>query len=240
MRRSSRRWAHCALAASIVTLASTGVAGQEPGAPDRSPKDKEGRPAERASGVIIKVEPIARGSSSASSAEKGNPARREETQAFRLTINTAAVWSDWARDQVVNGTAETTKKAARRGADSVATRGEPVSKDTVVMIHLNPSSKVETRFRTLADETSKGSKTPEEARRQDAVEAHGADAGTKSKSSDSKTQVAKPVRFRASDLRPGLYVEVDFRHIQAGNVASTVAVIRPVGAAATSPGGGTK
>jgi len=228
MRQSSRGWMLCALAAPFVLLAAVPVSGQSRDSGANAPRDKADKSAERVSGVIIKAEPIARGSTSASSAEKANPAGRTERQAIRLTINTAAVWRDWARDQATANAAESPKKAAARGADSVATRGEPVSKDTVVVVHLNPDSKVETRFRTLQDETGKGAKSPEAARRQDAAEAHGEAAGSSAGSSTSKNQAAKPVRFQASDLRPGLFVEVDFRAIKAGNLASTVAVIRPI------------
>ena len=66
---------------------------------------------------------------------------------------------------------------------------------------------VETRFRPLDDETSKGTKQPE---------------GAKSSGS-----AAKPVQFKLDDLKSGLFVEVDYKHVTAQNAASTVTVIRP-------------
>ncbi len=227
MRRSSRLWTACALSTSLMVLASGAVPAAQQESPAKTRKAKAERPAERASGVIIKVEPIDVASSSRSSTEKGKAGRRESTHSLRLTINTAALWSDWARDQATENGGATPKKAAERGANSVATRGEPVSKDTVTMIHLDPRSKVETRFRSPEDETSKGEKTPAEARREDSADTAKDSAATTSSSSKSSPG-AKPIQFKASDLRPGLFVEVDFRHMKSGNLATTVAVIRPV------------
>ena len=42
-------------------------------------------------------------------------------------------------------------------------------------------------------------------------------------------RTSKVTRFQADDLKPGLFVEVDFRHEDGRNLASTVTVIRPVG-----------
>ena len=145
---------------------------------------------ERASGVILKVE------------------KNEKDRTLRLTINTAAVWRDWARDQTTQGNSESAKKEAEAGANSVATKGEPSDKNNLVLVDLTTDSTVETRFRTLDDESSKGSKDP----------------GTAGK----KHESAKPTRFQASDLKPGLFVEADFRRDAGRNRTSTLAVIRPV------------
>ena len=39
---------------------------------------------------------------------------------------------------------------------------------------------------------------------------------------------AKPTHFAANDLKPGLFVEVDFRHVTAQNPVSSLTVIRPI------------
>ncbi len=166
--------------------------------PGSSSPSKASSPKERASGVILKVEAV-----------KGGDAGKET---HRLTINTDAVWRDWARDQSQVKDPGSPKKDATKGQNSVATAGEPADANSVVVVDIRPDTRVETRFRAPDDETGKGSTTPETA-------------GTDKKG-------AKPdnvVRFRADDLKPGLFVEVDYRHVSAGNPASSVAVIRPIG-----------
>ena len=183
-------------------------------------KTKKTDAQERVSGVIVKVERVRPGASSGASTE--NPDRLQGHRTFRLTINTAAVWSDWVRDQTTQSASESPKKAAAEGANSIATKGEPRDQDTLVVVDLTSETKVETRFRAPDDETSKGSKTPEAAR---------GDSGRTSRSDS-----AKPTSFAAADLRPGLFVEVDFRHMTGQNRASTVTVIRPVRDTGTTRG----
>ena len=60
---------------------------------------KSAGPAERVSGVILKIEPIKKGADSGSTISKEAREGRARPVTPRLTINTAAVWSDWARDQ---------------------------------------------------------------------------------------------------------------------------------------------
>jgi len=186
MSRPALRWAVCGLAAALVALTSAPSRGQEKKDPPKVTHQKAKPSAERASGVIIKAEPVA------ASRAKGNGAG-----AVRLTINTSAVWRDWARDQATPNANQSPRKAAERGANSVATKGEPETKDDLVVIQVVPESRVETRFRTLLDETSKGAPTPDQAR---------ADAGQKDPAGGAKTRVAKPVRFTAADLKPGLFI----------------------------------
>jgi hypothetical protein len=107
-------------------------------------------------------------------------------------------------------------KDAARGNNSVATKGEPADRNNMVVVDVGPGTRVETRFRAPDDESSKGAKTPESAR-------SGAPKDETSRAS------AKPVQFRLEDLKPGLFVEVDFRHLSGQNPATTVTVIRPIG-----------
>ena len=176
MGRSSHAWKVCALATLLVASVNHGSAWAQArkGEPVTKPKLAIER-AERASGVIVKVEPIAKVDTDQA---KHKDSKGDKARLVRLTINTNAIWSDWARDQVTANANQTPKKAAEKGAKSVATEGQPESKNSLVVIALTPASKVETRFRTLTDETTKGAKTPRGARSDHEV-------GSKSKDSSS-------------------------------------------------------
>jgi hypothetical protein len=214
MSRSSHPWKVCAVASAlVVSIHAPGLAQEPKEAPAAKSKLAVVR-AERASGVIVKVEPIAKVDSGRSKHDDSKETDADKAHRVRLTINTDAVWRDWARDQVSANATQTPKKAAEKGAKSVATKGEPQTANSLVVIALTPASKVETRFRTLTDETTKGAKTASAAR---------SDEPGRSKSRDSKSP-----HFAAADLRPGLFVEVDFRRHDGADQASTVTVIRPV------------
>ncbi len=168
----------------------------------RRAKDKE-----RTSGVIIKVEKFQKGADKGSPVSKTTSEHPERRPILRLTINTDAVWRDWARDQAQTKDTGSAKKDAEKGKNSVATRGEPVESNSLAVVDLIDDTKIDTRFRAPDDETSKGSKQPEGV-----------------KSSDS----AKPVDFKVSDLSTGLFVEIDYKHLTAQNLADRVTVIRPI------------
>ncbi len=160
---------------------------------------------DRASGVILKVETL-KSDATSSKKSKASPATH------RLTINTDAVWRDWARDQSQVKDTNSPRKDAAKGRDSVATTGEPVDPNSTVVVDIDPETRIETRFRSPEDETSTGAKKPE-------------NAGTGDKASKSE----KTVRFRADDLKAGLFIETDYRHQAAGNSATILSVIRPIG-----------
>jgi len=185
---------------------------------------------QRASGVIVKAEALP---------EKAK-ARRDDAQppkgqaaTHRLTINTAAVWRDWVRDQVGLDANASPSEIAKRGANSVATKGEPQSAGTVVVVDVGPNTKIETLFRESTDETSKGAKTPAEARAASEDPAADKAKGEPSTRRQKQAEGARVTRFQADDLQPGLFVEVDFLRQDARDVASTLAVIRPVGGSDT-------
>ena len=190
--RITRGTAATALAAAAC-LAISSLSPAQQTKPQQDTSTKESKSRERASGVIIK-------------AEKGATAK-----SHRLTINMNAVWRDWSRDQVQAQDKGPASKDAAKGKDSIATRGEPADANSVVVVEILADTRVETRFRSTDDETSKGSKTAPTT------------AGKE------KSPTAKPVQFRAEDLKPGLFVEVDFRTAVGQNQASTITVIRPVG-----------
>jgi hypothetical protein len=243
MRRTLPRWTCSGLAASL--LVAAGVLAQDSdsrkkdeSSPDRQSPRQVARDAERASGVIVKAEAIRKGAASRlddTSAEKARGA------SHRLTINTAAVWRDWARDQVGLSPDAPPREQARRGNNSVATKGEPQSADTLLVVDVGPNTKIETRFRASTDETSKGARTPAAAARE-AVEDPAAEKekakgkeGRDSSRRDGEGRRGRITRIHADDLQPGLFVEVDFELKDARNLASSLAVIRPVGGPDDAP-----
>ncbi len=219
-----------AVAIAVAAIASAPTPAQERGRSKGSDEPKRAGAAERAAGVIVKVEPVARGESSGKAADTEAKRGRGRNASRRLTINTAAVWRDWVRDQATDNPSGSTKKAAEKGANSVATKGEPQTPDTVVTVDIGPDTTIETRYRASTDETSKGARTPAEARddARDPAE-KGRAKGRSRDAGKSRSDSGKAQRLSADDLKPGLFVEVDFRHATAQNVASSVAVIRPVG-----------
>jgi len=225
----SNVWAVAGVAAALLAgLSHPGIAQERKRLRDRN-NPKASSTAERASGVIVKVEPITKGATPGSTIEREAKKGREHHRSVRLTINTAAVWRDWVRDQDAFDTSKSPKREAVEGANSIATKGEPRDQDTLVVVDLGPESKVETRFRKPDDETTKGSKTPEAARESDSDPASdSAKKGPASRRREARREAAKATRFHAADLKPGLFVEVDFRHVTAQNLASNVTVIRPV------------
>ena len=178
----------CLAITSVVTL----IRGDEPKVKPASKDDQ------RVSGVIVKAEKVA------------NPGSGTTGGKVVLTINMAAVWSDWVRDQVNENPRQSPKKDARDGAESVATKGEPRDRNTLVKVEVASDSRIETRFRRPDDETGKAS-----------------NAAGKADADDSR-QSAKPPQFHLNDLKTGLFVETDYRRKDDRNVASRVAVIRPI------------
>ena len=213
------------VAASGLGLAQVGKGKAKSDAP------KGSATAERASGVIIKAEPVTKGATPGSTITDEAKKGRQVPRTVRLTINTAVVWRDWARDQATEDVTKSARKDAEQGANSIATKGQPVSPDTTVLVDVGPETRIETRFRSSTDETSKGAATPDGARE----EADPKSGAAESRSRAGKSSSAEPgPRFGVGDLKPGLFVEVEFRHVTAQNPASVVTVIRPIGGPDTS------
>jgi len=216
--------------ATLVAASGLGLA-QEGKGKAKSSSPKSSATAERASGVIIKAEPVTKGATPGSTITDEAKKGRQVASTVRLTINTAAVWRDWARDQATEDVTKSAKTDAEEGANSIATKGQPVSADTTVLVDVGPDTRVETRYRSPDDETSKGATTPEAAREED----DSTSAPAKSKSGAGKAKsTEKGPSFGVGDLKPGLFVEVDYRHVAAQNPASVVTVIRPLGGPHTS------
>ena len=173
------------------------------------------------SGVIVKAEPLTRAGAPTSDPEKA-------TRHVRLTINTAAVWRDWVRDQA-SLEPKSPRAAAVQGEKSIATTGEPRSADTTVVVEVAPGTLIETRYRSSTDEVSEGARTPEGAAK---AEASTDPADTTKPRVDHSA--AKPSRFTADDLKPGPWIEVHYKDAKTREKATLVRVMRPIGGPQTS------
>jgi len=213
MSRSARQWwSLCmltALAACPNEAAQADDAKPDDSAARSADKQKQGR----VSGVIVKVERLSKDGTPEPANDSGTSRKRSKHEQLRLTINTAAVWRDWARDQATESPTQSARKDAAQGANSVGAKGEPEAPQTLVTVEVSARAHIETRFRALDDESSKGKKRP------DAVSG---------RRSSSRRRSAKPTRFERGDLKPGLWVEADFSTKTEHRDASTLTVIRPL------------
>lgn len=171
------------------------------------------------SGVIVKAEPLARSGEATSDPEKA-------TRQVRLTINTAAVWRDWVRDQATLDP-KSPRAAAVAGEKSIATTGQPRSADTTVVVVVAPDTRIETRYRSSTDEVSEGARTPEGAAKAQASTDPADTTSTARGRVDHSA--AKANRFTADDLKPGLWIEVHYKDAKTREKATLVRVMRPVG-----------
>ncbi len=192
-------------------------------------------PAQEAAGVITKVEPVTRIKPDKEDTPEAAKNGKELPRTVRLTINTAAVWRDWVRDQTLSpdkAKEQTPEQAAKAGENSIATKGEPQAKESLVVVDLGPDTRVETRFRVADDAVSPGESTPEAAVKA-ADEPTVPKASPKGKRKSAKAKKAdRATPFKQDDLKPGLFVEVVYKHLDAQNSdrASSVRVVRPVDA----------
>jgi hypothetical protein len=147
-------------------------------------------------------------------------------RSIRVTINTAAVWRDWVRDQA-SEEPKSKSKAAADGEKSVASNGEPLSPDNLVVLEVPHDVKVETRYRSSTDEVSEGAKTPEKAAAAEAA----TDPADTSKPDTARKSGAKTPHFKVVDLKPGLFIEVTSHRVKGMEKVSLVRVMRPVGGA---------
>ncbi|HEV3167074.1 MAG TPA: hypothetical protein VGZ22_23900 [Isosphaeraceae bacterium] len=217
MRQSFCRWAVYGLA-----LAAWTWAGSSAPAQDSKPRQERPKPAskpqakdQKVSGVIVKAEDL----------EKDSKNDRATARGKRLTINTAVVWSDWVRDQATATASASPREAARKGANSVATRGEPKSEDMLVVVEVTVEPKIETRFRSATEEVTEGATTPAGAAQKDPTD------GSRPEKSTTKREAARPVQYDLSTLKPGLFVDIEYRRDHDRNQATKVFVLRPVGGA---------
>jgi hypothetical protein len=175
---------------------------------------------EKTSGVIVKVEPP------------------EQDRFCRLTINTDVSWRDFVRDQstgeakaALTGTA----KAAANGRDSVATEGHPRAKQLLVNVTVDARTEITLRYRSSTNAIGEGAPTPEAVAQ--AAERDTERPAAKPLGNAARRQALKPRSLEPSELKPGLWVEVDYRHSAADkhDRAQRIRVMRPVGGPDTSP-----
>jgi hypothetical protein len=209
-------------------------------ADDKQARTQEGKDSERGrvSGVIVKIEPVA----------KGETKGRDAHGAWKLTINPDVVWRDFVRDQAIEpekAAAERTEKAAASGNKAVATKGQPRDDQTFAVVVLDGRTEITTRYRTSTDAVSDGSPTPEGAARVENAsdKASTARAETRREKSESRREVMKARKLEPKELKPGLWVEVRFQHregrrepsAEGQDRARRIMVMRPVGGPDTPP-----
>lgn len=166
---------------------------------------------QKAEGVVTRVEPI-------------KPNAGNDKHQMRLTIKTSALWSDYVRDTSQVSPKAPTSKVAEQGNQGIAAKGQPSTAETKLVVDLVPETRLETRFRAASDETNAGSKTPAEAK------AKTNDPQSKHRSKESPHSSDRPGKLSAGDLKPGLFVEVEYRHDDKTNQnpAAQVIVLRPI------------
>jgi hypothetical protein len=191
-------------------------------------RSERGR-AEKTSGVITKLK----------GAQSGDSGARES---WKLSINTDVVWTDFVRDQATDPAkaARTgTDKAAAKGRESVATKGHPQGGQMVVTVNLDEQTEITMRYRSATDSISEGSATPEGAGKvETAIDNASGRKSAGAADSDrrgSKRQTLKARKLDPKELKPGLWVEVEYRQVGKQNQARRVTVMRPVGGSDTSP-----
>jgi len=195
---------------------------------DRKDEGKKARDvnkkAQRAEGVILKVEPARRGGDANA---KGEGKRGRQGQGVRLTINTAVVWRDWVRDQADLKT----RPNAEKGANSVATKGQPAGPNDLVTVVVGPRAHLATRLRSATDETDKGAKSLAGAERKEERSDPEQKPDAKGRDGDHAPQL------KQSDLKPGLFVVVEYRRGPANiNRAEDLTILKPVGGPETPVG----
>jgi len=168
---------------------------------------------QRVTGVIVRAEPIS-GDPKSSSNTKNAATESRRPAAQLLTIQTTIDWNEWARDQVGAKGKATPREEAEKGANSVATKGQPRSKNTDVVVDIGPNTTLASRSRTdLGDVPGESAST----------------STSTSTRANPRYKDSESTQFRVEDLKPGLFVEINFARKDGRNVASTMTVIHPVG-----------
>jgi hypothetical protein len=185
---------------------------------------------QRVEGVIVRVKPFSIRATAGATIEDEAPAPKDlpAESRYDLTINTAIPWADYVRDQAVAPEkAEKSGNAKPKTKESVAVEGQPAAEPNEQVIHVDPATKIELRYRSSTDESDDGSATVAGA------EAAQADPATVT-GEESKRIAAKPVKLQADGLRVGQYVIVEYHETPAQLPATKIIVLKPVGGADTS------
>jgi hypothetical protein len=190
-----------AVASVLVVASAISQGGQEPG--ERKAAEKAARN-QRIEGVVVKAEPVG----------------EEGSRRVRLTVNTAAVWRDFARDTAANREAPP-EKAAKKGEESVATKGQPESRQTLETIEVSPEARMEYRYRLTMDERSLGAGSARAARE---LAARDADpAAPPAPTEDREARILK-----LDQLKPGLWVHIRYHREGERDRADWVIALEPI------------
>jgi len=158
-------------------------------------------------GVVVKVEPI----------EQVERKGEDRLRKVRVTVNTAAVWRDYVRDQ-----ADMVRKAEpKKGQESVATKGQPVVESETIVAEVDRETTLNMRYRSSTDEADTGSRTIEKAERKD--------GSPESNQVKTSPRDPKAPKIGLADLKPGLFVEIETRK----GHAHRLIVLKPVGEGTT-------
>jgi hypothetical protein len=109
----------------------------------------------------------------------------------------------------------------------------------VVTVDIDPRTEVTMRYRSATDSIGEGSATPEGAGKAEAASDNASGrkgAGAADSDRESKRQTLKARKLDPKELKPGLWVEVEYRQdAKEKQVARRVTIMRPVGGPDTSP-----
>ena len=208
----SRSLSQAALIVILIEVSALVLANDQPGSQQRKAMNTG-----KTSGVIVKLEP----------AEQGNPGQE---RTWRLTVNTDVVWRDFVRDQAmapVKAARTGTAKAAAKGKKSVANEGHPRDKEMMATVNVDSRTEITMRFRSSTDEISEGSATPEGASQADEA----IDSSSKTKApptppiSGPRRQSLKARILEPMELKPGLWIDVEFQSGDKENRARRVIVL---------------
>ena len=217
LQHMSRSTGRAALVGTMIAASALVLADDKPS----TTQDRKDSIPEKTSGVIVRVDPV----------EHGDQA---DKRSWRVTVNTDVVWRDFVRDQAVDPSkaARTgTATAAAKGKKSVATEGHPRGVGMLATVSINPQTEITMRYRSSTDEISEARATPEAASRaEDATD-------TSNKTKTAQTPVGPSARRQAvkarvlepMQLKPGLWIDVEFQRGDKQNRARRVMIMRPVG-----------
>ncbi len=151
-----------------------------------------------------------------------------------VTINSAIVWRDFARDTATED-GQKPAEAAKAGDQSVATKGQPEDQNTIATIEVPTGIPLELRYRSQMDGRSKGAASAEKARdlvRRDPVADQ---AKTKSSADPAPSDDGGPGKsLTADDLKQGLWVSIECRKGDESHVARHVIVLEPISDVSTT------
>ena len=109
----------------------------------------------------------------------------------------------------------------------------------VVTVDLDSQTDITMRYRSATDSIGQGSATPEGAGKAETASDNASGrkgvGATASDRRESRRQTLKARKLDPKELKPGLWVEVEYRQDGKQNKARRVTVMRPVGGPDTSP-----